>query len=214
MIQVDTTATSGATRERILDAASSVFAEHGFAGARVDEIARRAGVNKAMLYYHVGDKRALYAAVLTRNLERVSAGLDEALDHGGTARERLDALVRVITRTIEANPEHARIVLGEVASGGANLPEEVLARMVGVFGRVRRLLEQGRQSGEFRQVEPLLAHLVIVGAVTFLNTVKPLRERVATLLPPEQVTPANVDLGAFLSDLLLHGIVAERKGNS
>ena len=55
------------TRERIVGAASAIFADKGFAGARVDEIARRAGVNKAMLYYHVGDKQALYTAVLTHN---------------------------------------------------------------------------------------------------------------------------------------------------
>ena len=67
-------------RDRILDAASAVFAELGFAGARVDDIAERAGVNKAMLYYHVGDKQALYSAVLLRNFDRVRTALDDALD--------------------------------------------------------------------------------------------------------------------------------------
>ncbi|HVR42592.1 MAG TPA: helix-turn-helix domain-containing protein, partial [Thermoanaerobaculia bacterium] len=43
-------------RDHILDVAAAVFAEQGFAGARIDEIARRAGVNKAMLYYRVGNK--------------------------------------------------------------------------------------------------------------------------------------------------------------
>ena len=50
-------------RDRILDAATEVFAEKGFGETRVDEIAARAGVNKAMLYYHVGGEEALYAAV-------------------------------------------------------------------------------------------------------------------------------------------------------
>ena len=42
--------------KRILDAAANVFSEVGFAGARVDEIAKRAGINKAMIYYRIGDK--------------------------------------------------------------------------------------------------------------------------------------------------------------
>jgi AcrR family transcriptional regulator len=57
-------ARKGETVTRILAAAKEVFAEVGFAGARVDEIARRADVNKASLYYHIGDKKALYAEVL------------------------------------------------------------------------------------------------------------------------------------------------------
>ncbi|MBW1769410.1 MAG: helix-turn-helix transcriptional regulator [Deltaproteobacteria bacterium] len=43
--------------QRIMDAATEIFAESGFAGARVDEIAKRAGVNKAMIYYRIGDKK-------------------------------------------------------------------------------------------------------------------------------------------------------------
>ncbi len=68
-----------ATRQTILDAASSVFAADGFGGARVDEIARRAGVNKALLYYHVGNKQALYTAVLMRTFDRLEAALAGAM---------------------------------------------------------------------------------------------------------------------------------------
>jgi AcrR family transcriptional regulator len=54
----------GETSEAILKAATEIFSEAGYDGARVDEIARRAGVNKASLYYHIGDKKALYTRVL------------------------------------------------------------------------------------------------------------------------------------------------------
>jgi AcrR family transcriptional regulator len=56
------------TRERILAAALKEFAEHGFAGARVDRIARRAVANKRMLYHYFGDKNALFRAVLRHKL--------------------------------------------------------------------------------------------------------------------------------------------------
>jgi AcrR family transcriptional regulator len=49
---------------QILDAAMEVFAEAGYEGARVDEIARRAGINKAMVYYRIGDKKTLYQEVI------------------------------------------------------------------------------------------------------------------------------------------------------
>ncbi len=50
----------GKSLENILDAASEAFAESGYAGARVDDIAKRAGINKATIYYNVGNKKELY----------------------------------------------------------------------------------------------------------------------------------------------------------
>lgn len=52
------------TRAAILDAATAEFTANGLNGARVDEIARRSGVNKRMIYYYFGDKAGLYLAVL------------------------------------------------------------------------------------------------------------------------------------------------------
>lgn len=57
-----------ATKERILQAAIDEFADRGFAGARVDDIATRAGVNKALLYQHFGCKEELYRLVLERKM--------------------------------------------------------------------------------------------------------------------------------------------------
>jgi AcrR family transcriptional regulator len=66
----------GRSQERILAAAFKEFATHGFAGARVDEIARRAGINKRMLYHYFGDKEALFREVLRRKLaERQAWGV-------------------------------------------------------------------------------------------------------------------------------------------
>ena len=56
------------TQERILQAAFKEFAGKGFAGARVDGIARRAGINKRMLYHYFGDKEALFREVLRRKM--------------------------------------------------------------------------------------------------------------------------------------------------
>lgn len=64
------------SRERILLAAFEEFAAAGFAGARVDAIARRASINKRMLYHYFGDKEALFREVLRRKMaERQAWGL-------------------------------------------------------------------------------------------------------------------------------------------
>jgi AcrR family transcriptional regulator len=63
------------TRERILRAALKEFAAKGFAGARVEAIARRAGVNKRMLYHYFGNKQALFGEVLKRKVQEKTASV-------------------------------------------------------------------------------------------------------------------------------------------
>ena len=202
------------TRQKILDAASPAFAEEGFAGARVDEIASRAGVNKAMLYYHIGDKRALYGEVLKRNFGRIEKALEENLPDEGSAADRLRAVITIVERAIAANPDHPRIVLREFASGAANLPEEILRRMLGLLAVVGEILAEGTGRGEFRRTEPVMTHLTLVGALLMLNVVSPLRERFADLGSTIDVPGADTETGKFLGDLLLQGIAAPQSGES
>jgi AcrR family transcriptional regulator len=198
-------------RDRILDAASSVFAEKGFAGARVDDIASRAGVNKAMLYYHVGDKTALYSAVLLRNFERVRGALDEALATGGSARARLEAVITALTRMVQRHPDHPRMMLREIASGAASLEPEVLAAMLEVVGVVRALIAEGTATGEFRAIDPVLTHLTLVGAVVFLNATAPIRDRAAALGPGFSLPEPTTDIARFINLMMLDGLAADRK---
>jgi len=192
--------------ERILDAAASVFAESGYDGARVDEIARRAGINKAMLYYHVGDKEALYRAVLLRNFARISDRLAAALARGGTPRERLERVIATISATVQELPDHPRIVLREVASGAVHLGDDVLARMLEALDVVGRVLADGVAGGELRRTDPMLTHLAIVGSVVFLNSIAPLRARAAGLVPGGALPPTDTDVGGFVADLVLNGL--------
>ncbi|HEY0787922.1 MAG TPA: helix-turn-helix domain-containing protein, partial [Thermoanaerobaculia bacterium] len=65
--------------KRILDAATEVFASEGLAGARMDDIAARAGVSKALIYYHVPDKESLSAQVMGETLDAARARLLETI---------------------------------------------------------------------------------------------------------------------------------------
>ena len=200
--------------ERIVDAASAIFADKGFAGARVDEIARRAGVNKAMLYYHIGDKQALYTAVLTRNFELIEAALASASATERTASARLQEVIGAIVGIFHTYPDHPRMMLREIAAGGANLAPEVLRRMLGMIEVVGGLLAEGREAGELRDTDPVLTHLAVVGAALFLTSISPLRERAAELGTALDLSASEIDIAGLLSDLILHGVSAvPRKGN-
>ena len=85
-----------ATRERVLDAAESLFAESGFRGASVRDICNLAGVNPGAVSYHFGGKRQLYRSVL----RRAAAGLADASGSG---------LSKVLTPTTGSSPECLRV---------------------------------------------------------------------------------------------------------
>lgn len=94
------------SRERILDAALSEFSEHGFAGARVDVIARRAGLNKQLISHHFGGKAGLYRSVMA---ERRMRGGGELV---GAAEEVPEALASFFDRA-GADTEWVRVLLWE-----------------------------------------------------------------------------------------------------
>ncbi len=199
-------AKESSTAARILDAAAAVFAEEGFGGARVDAIAARAGVNKAMLYYHVGDKAELYAAVLSRNLARARAVLTAAVGRASTPGDRVRAVIAAIVSLVEELPGHPRIMLREIASGAANLPDAVVAQMLELLAIVRGILEDGVRAGRLRAVDPLLTHFMILGAVTFMTATLPVRERMRALGVPVGEPESPQDLAHYLADVILNGI--------
>lgn len=196
------------TVERILEAAAAVFAEEGFGGARVEAIAARAGVNKAMLYYHVGDKAELYAAVLTRNLERAHRRLAAAAAHAGPARQRLHGVILALAQLVEDIPHHPRIMLREIASGAVHLPDRVVGQMLEILGLLQALLREGVEAGDLRPSDPLLTHLLILGAVTFMTATRPVRARLQGLAPGLGDPESPRQLADFLAEVLLHGIAA------
>src|SRR4051812_14139891 len=86
----DGTEDANVSRGRILDVAMREFADKGFSGARVDEIARRAKVNKQLLYYYFGDKRGLYEAAVYHVAEEYK----EFYEAGPAGEHYADRIVR------------------------------------------------------------------------------------------------------------------------
>jgi AcrR family transcriptional regulator len=195
-------------RARILAAAAEVFASIGFAGARVDEIAARAGVNKAMLYYHVGDKDKLYATVLTETIDRVPVALRAAIEKVETPAEKVQCVLDTLASLGTSNPHLVPIMLREVASGGATLPDEMLIRMAGIFRVVAEVLAVGERKKAFRRTDPLLTHVSLVGSMMFLIASQPIRARLAKFAGVEH-THTLEDLARHIGNLFLHGLEAD-----
>jgi AcrR family transcriptional regulator len=192
-------------RDRILVAAREVFASIGFAGARVDDIAARAGVNKAMLYYHVGDKEQLYSTVLTETLDRILLTLREETAKGATPGDKFQRVLDTFAAMAGAHPHLVPIMLREIASGGATLPDEMILRMAAAFRIVSDILAEGRESGAFRQTDPLLTHVSLIGNMMFLIATQPIRARLAGITGIESHHTFE-DLARHTGDLFRQGL--------
>lgn len=192
----------------ILDAATAVFAEAGFAGARVDEIARRAGINKAMIYYHVGDKKALYASVLHRVFRKTTVTISNDIRDDRSPEEKLSTYISNMTSAIENNPHIPPIMLRELASNGKSFPADVAEDLSNLLATLYGILKEGVDKGVFIEVPPLILHLMIVGTFILSKRVDALTEQIdlkgalpAALLGKDSETVSDV-----IGRMLLNGI--------
>ena len=146
----------------ILDAATEVFAENGLAGARVDEIARRAGVNKAMIYYRVGNKATLYVEVLRRAFSGIVEKLTHNLKSVPTPEDKLRVYIRTFAQTFERHPHLPPIMMREMASGGHHLPEIIIIELGHILNILMAILDEGVRQGVFIEAKPSILHLMII----------------------------------------------------
>jgi len=105
------------TRAAVLRAAERVFAEKGYAAARLEEVASDVGIRRASLLYHVRDKRELYDAVLSDVYADLEARYRRALAAPATPVERVDAIVTAWVGFVGERPPVARLLLWEAADG-------------------------------------------------------------------------------------------------
>ena len=139
------------TKEKIMAAAESIFAEKGLWGARVDEIAEVAGVNKRMLYAYYGSKEQLYVTVLEELYGRV-AEWESYLNVGELdGSEAIPRIVRHYFDFLQKNGSFVKLVMWENLNEGRYLDRSEVSKIRGVsLEPLRKRLEQGIARGEFR----------------------------------------------------------------
>ncbi len=133
---------SAVSRERILDAATELFAARGYAGAGVDRLAQRSGIAKTAIYYHFGNKEGLLAAVLDRAAMQWIAAIQEASRQGSDPLGRLDRALAGMRAMLEERPwiyNLLQILTLEVADE----KPEIRATLQRIVQRAREAITEG-----------------------------------------------------------------------
>lgn len=149
------------SRARIIEAATEEFAAHGLAGARVERIARRARVNKQLLYHHYGDKKQLFGEVLHRMVVETSALLASA----STAPGRLAALLAAAVGDEEGR--WLRLLQWEALEAGAGVVVREGERADEMAGFVALVREGQADGGLPADLDPGQLGLALVAVATF-----------------------------------------------
>ena len=103
--------TAKARREQLLDVSRALFAEKGFEGTSVEEIAARAAVSKPVVYEHFGGKEGIYAVIVDREIEGLTNALTGALTAGGHPKVLLERTALALLTYIEASEDGFRILV-------------------------------------------------------------------------------------------------------
>ena len=144
-------------REPLLDVGRQLFAERGYDGTAVEEIAARAGVSKPVVYEHFGGKEGLYAVVVDREVQQLLATFTEALS-GESPRELLEQACLVLLTYVETQPEGFRILVHESPVG----PRGFATIMSDVATQVEHVLvQQFRARGIDPAVAPLYSQALV-----------------------------------------------------
>lgn len=190
--------------DEILDAALAVFTEAGFAGAKVEDIARRAGISKGTVYLYFDTKEAMLEALVEQSAGRIAQAA-AALVKAGAPRDP-EATYRTVFRmmfTAMSDPDVSaapRLVLAEAARF-PELARYYRERVIDIgTGALGTLLETGRAAGVFRDVNPAAVERVMAGpAVVHLM--------LSTLFAlPGDAGHDPARLADEITDLVLHGL--------
>lgn len=98
------------TRDRIIDAAQAIFARDGYAGAKMQDIADRVGIQRPSLFYHFKNKEALFVAAHEQVFARIEPVFRESLASNGDPFAQLDRVSRAVLAVMTDEPDFARLV--------------------------------------------------------------------------------------------------------
>jgi AcrR family transcriptional regulator len=151
-------------RKLILDAAVRVFAEHGYHGARVGDIAKDAGVAHGLLYHYFASKDDVLRTIFVENWGELIARFRAVEATDEPAEAKLEGIAKILLRTWRNDPALVTVMVREVAR--SQLLQEQVEDVREAFTILQRVIEEGQSTGVFRRdLDARLASWVVYGGL-------------------------------------------------
>jgi TetR/AcrR family transcriptional regulator len=191
-----------ASTDRILEAARGEFAQHGFGGARLQDIAARARLSHPTLLYHFGSKEGLYAAVIEQAMQDWAAMTSLAIADGKAGFDRVASLVDAGFAFFATHHDFVVIWRREAIEGGGRLEQAMADHMRPFFSQAVEYLRQEIAAGRLREHDPVELIQLTYGAVMSFFSDAGFRARLLDEEPFSDIAGFRTALTAMLRDAL------------
>jgi TetR/AcrR family transcriptional regulator len=150
-------------KEEILDVATRLFAERGYEGTSMNDVAERVGMRKASLFYHYATKDVLYETVLARLVDSLKQALAAIYASSGTFAERLDDVTDTVVMVLGTHPYASRLLLREALDWGPVIRGPLGDRIALVLEAGAAWIRAGQEAGAFVEGDAKQLVLTAVG---------------------------------------------------
>jgi AcrR family transcriptional regulator len=162
---------SARTRERIIEAATEVFARRGAHGTRVADIAERAGIAYGLVYHHFRNKEEILTAIFAERWAQYVAYLEELSVTPLSFRDRMGRLVHFWVETYRQESDLMTVMINEITRSYEFLESHDISAVLVAFDPIERIIEEGKVNGEVRAgLDAKLATYVVLGVAEMVLT--------------------------------------------
>jgi AcrR family transcriptional regulator len=163
------------TEIAILEAAKKVFTERGYSGARMQEIADEAKINKAMLHYYFRSKEKLFQVIIEDTMALIIEKFGQALESEGTVIEKFEKIIEVYILNIKENPHLPIFILHELSQNRLQFLEAVKGKIHHLpnFLEFFQQIQEEQDAGLIKQIPPVHLLLNVMSMCVFPFVVKP-----------------------------------------
>ncbi len=196
------------TMLNIIHAATKVFIERGMDGARMQEIADLAGINKALLHYYYNSKEELYQIVATREIKKAFSDLLAVIPEEQDFRCWLRSFIHNYLQTISQNPQITRFMMWEISQGGngiSNIIREFINRKDNGRMSVFETISKALSGPTVRQVDPIQFFMSLIGMCIYPFLARPILENIFIGIDMK-TEKFVIDREETIYELVLHGM--------
>jgi len=169
------TTSDNTTEQKIIDAAETVFHEKGFDGARMQEIADKANINKGLLHYYFKSKDALFDAIFKMAVKRMSGNIHSILKMEISLEEKIDLIIDSYMNLLLRNSSRPRFVITEINRDSDKFIKKYLnGEINNVFNQFIASVQKEIEIGRIKNIEPKHLFMNMISMILFPFIGKPM----------------------------------------